>query len=254
MKGSGQPGRGQTLVMIVAPTNRGLDPAAELLEAIAYLQEELAGASVEVAVLGGDSTTITQALDRAQNRSAEHQVSEVIMVSAQTIADRSFDAWCRRVVGHWIRTRKPSFPILLAPPVARQEGYLTALTEAVRSAKEPITERTAPLLSPAWEQVPGFARHVLVCRGPRCSALGAAELASSLDEALDERGLDDDDVLVKQTGCLFPCSQGPVLVVYPDNTWYAQLTPDDVPGLVDQHLVGGVPLAGRLAPRRSQSD
>lgn len=239
----------KTLVMIVAPTNRGLEPAAELSAAIAYLQEELADAMVEVAVLGGNATTITEALDQAQDRAGDRRVSKVIMVSAQTIADRSFDAWCRRIVGHWIRTRKPAFPIFLAPPIAKQDGYLHALTEAVRAAEEPITERTAPLLSPAWEQVPGFSRHVLVCRGPRCSALGAAELASSLVGALDERGLDDDDVLVTQTGCLFPCSQGPVLVVYPDNTWYAHLTPDDVPDLVDEHLVGGEPLIGRLAPR-----
>lgn len=249
MTGS-SPGRaGQTLIMIVAPTNRGLEPAAELEEAIEYLQEELHDAVVEVAVLGGDSTTITQALNNAQDR----KVSKVIMVSAQTVADRSFDAWCRRVVGHWIRTNEPSFPILLAPPIAKQDGYRHALTEAVQAAEEPITDRTAPLLSPAWEQVPGFARHVLICRGPRCSALGAAELASSLLGALDERNLSDDDVLVTQTGCLFPCSQGPVLVVYPDNTWYARLTPGNVPDLVERHLVSGDPLPEHLAPRAGQS-
>lgn len=117
----------KTLIMIVAPTNRGLEPAAELSDVIAYLQEELSDAAVEVAVLGGDTTTITQALDGALDRTEDRRASKVIMVSAQTVADRSFDAWCRRVVGHWVRTRKPGFPVLLAPPIAQQDGYLAAL-------------------------------------------------------------------------------------------------------------------------------
>lgn len=242
------------MVLIVAPTNRGHDPAAELEAAVEHLRDQLAhdqpaGGEVLVAVLGGDTTTITEALDHARQR----RPAKVIMVSAQTVVDRGFDAWCRRVVGHWIRTRKPSFPILLAPPIARQPGYLAALTEAVGEAAEVITDRTAPLLSPAWEYVPAFARHVLVCRGPRCSAQGAAELTSALADGLAERGLGDDDVLVTLTGCLFPCNQGPVLVVHPDNTWYAHLAPADVPRLIDQHLVGGEPLRDRLAPRSSKA-
>lgn len=241
---------GPTMVMIVAPTNRGHDPGPELEAAIEHLHDHLArhrpaGGEVMVAVLGGDATTIAEGLDHARER----QPAEVIMVSAQTVTDRSFDAWCKRIVGHWIRTRQPSFPILLAPPLAHQPGYLGALTEAVDAAAEVITDRTAPLLSPAWETVPGFSRHVLVCRGPRCSAQGAAELSAALADGLAERGLGDDDVLVTLTGCLFPCNQGPVLVVYPDNSWYAQLEPSDIPRLIEEHLQASKPLTDRLAPR-----
>ena len=234
------------MIIIVAPTNRGAEPANELADAVEVLADRFGSGHVQIAVRGGDTTTICDALDRAH----DHQPAKVIMVSAQTVPDRSFDAWCRRVVGHWIRTTSPKYPILLAPSLARQPGYLGALTQAVEAADSPITGKTAPLLSPAWETVPGFGHHVLVCRGPRCSALGAGELASALATELDRRGLGDDDVLLTQTGCLFPCNQGPVLVVYPDNTWYARLAPADVPQLVEQHLVSGRVLRDRLAPRR----
>lgn len=234
-----------TTIMIVAPTNRGHEPAAELDAAVEHLQTELLPAHVQVALLGGNATTISDALDQA----LAQLTTKVIIVSAQTVIDRSFDAWCRRVVGYWIRANNPPFPVFLAPPISRQPGYLNALKESVQRADTLITHKTAPLLSPAWETVPDFNRHVLVCRGPRCSAMGAGDLAQTLNEELHHRAISEDDVLVTHTGCLFPCNQGPVLAVYPDNTWYARLTPDDVPRLVDQHLTGGQPLAELLAPR-----
>lgn len=245
------PNERSTTVLVVAPSSRGHDPAPELAEALDHLRDSLAPDAVGVAVLAGDTPSIVEALDHARTT----HPAQLILVSAQTVPDRSFDAWCRRVVGHWIRTRHPPFPILIAPSIAVQPSYSSALREAVQAARgagaqAQITDRTAPLLSPAWETVPGFTRHVLVCRGPRCSALGAGELAAALDTGLAERSLTEDDVLVTQTGCLFPCSQGPVLVVYPDNTWYAQLTPDAVPDLVREHLIEGRPLLDKLGSRR----
>lgn len=241
------------MILIVAPTDRGNDPSAELRAAIGQLKQRSLDQSdevcIEVAVLSGDTVTIGAALDRARDR----PVGKVILVSAQTVLDRSFDAWCRRVVGHWIRANNPDFPILLAPPLARQPGYLNALAEAVENAHEQITGKTAPLVSAAWEEVPGFARHVLLCRGPRCSVRGAADLARAVADGLEQRSLGDDDILMTQTGCLFPCNQGPVLVVYPDDVWYSRLAPDDVPRLIDEHLRGGRPLVDRLAPRAARS-
>jgi (2Fe-2S) ferredoxin len=45
-------------------------------------------------------------------------------------------------------------------------------------------------------------------------------------------------VLVTPCGCLGPCFDGPNAVVYPDGVWYGDLTPEDVPSLVD-HLIDG---------------
>jgi NADH:ubiquinone oxidoreductase subunit E len=66
-----------------------------------------------------------------------------------------------------------------------------------------------PFRSPAWSQITRHRRQVLVCRGPRCTAYGANQVAAALSERLAKNGLGDDDVLVTATGCLFPCNLGP---------------------------------------------
>jgi len=130
-------------------------------------------------------------------------------------------SWVRRVAGHWLREH----------PGAR-----------IELGGRPVTGNEAALHSPAWENVPGYRHHVFVCRGPRCSARGSAETSQSLAKALADRGLDDDDVLMTQTGCLFPCNHSPVLVVHPDDTWYAHIGPDETERIVDEHFVGGSPV------------
>lgn len=147
-------------------------------------------------------------------------------------------SWLRRVASHWLREYGGTRPDLtLATQIVRSldpEQLRQALGEV-----RPITDTAAGLTSPAWEQVPAFRHQVLVCRGPRCGARGADATAEALSQELMRRGLDDDDVLVTQTGCLFPCNHGPVLVVHPDNVWYGEVTTERVPAIVDQHLVQG---------------
>lgn len=137
-------------------------------------------------------------------------------------------SWLRRVAGHWRRTRSG--------------------VEVVVAGRE-VTGDEAPLTSPAWEDVPGHGHHVLVCRGPRCSARGSAATSAAIDDALRAHGLGDDDVLVAQTGCLYPCNHAPVVVVHPDDTWYGGVDAACARRIVVEHLAGGVPLVGQRLPR-----
>src|SRR5690606_414253 len=107
------------------------------------------------------------------------------------------------------------------------------------------------LESPAWEHLPGFRHHVLVCRGPRCSAKRSVDTAQALSASLDARGLSDDDVLVTQTGCLFPCNHAPVVAVHPDDVWYGPVAPQNSDRLVDDHLLAGRRLDDLRLPRVS---
>lgn len=235
-------------VIITAPTDRGSDPAAELVGALEILRKRLPDTEFRVAVLGGQSSTITVALDDAAMAGARR----VLVMSGQTLGDRKMDAWFRRVIGHWIRARAADVAtpeVHISRSLCAGAGYADLLAATVNEGGEPAGRTTAPLLSPLWEKVPAFSRHVLVCRGPRCSAHGSAETARVLTDALDERGLDDDDVLVTYTGCMFPCVQAPVVAVYPDDVWYAGLTADRVAEVVDRHLCGGEPVADWLGER-----
>lgn len=67
------------------------------------------------------------------------------------------------------------------------------------------------------------------------------------------QGLGDDDVLVTQTGCQFPCNHAPVVSVHPDNVWYGRVDAADVTGIVKQHLIGGTAVeSSRLASGRAE--
>lgn len=237
-------------VIVTAPTDRGDDPGDILAGALRMLRDRHPDTVFRTAVLGGSGPTVAIALDEAAAAGA----TDIVVVSAQTVPDRKMDAWFRRVIGHWLREHGTTAPtIRLAPPLSDTANYADLLDTAISGPTAPARTTTAPLTSPAWDEVPGFARHVLVCRGPRCSARGGPEAAAALDAALEQRGLGDDDVLVTQTGCLFPCSQAPVVAVYPDDTWYAGVTADRVDRVVDQHLVAGRPVSEWAGARRART-
>lgn len=234
-----------TWVIVTAPTDRGGDVAAA---GLAELRRRRPDWTVRTAVLGGPGPTVTRVLDEASAAGAER----IVLCSGQTLADRKMQAWFRRVVGHWLRERNGSAPdVRIAGELADGAGFADLLEAAVDGPTTAASSRTAPLCSPLWDEVPGFRRHVLVCRGPRCSALGGAEAQAALDAELRRRDLGDDDVLVTVTGCLFPCSQAPVLVVYPDDAWYSGADATRVPRIVDEHLVGGRVVEELLGRRRS---
>jgi 3-hydroxy-5-methyl-1-naphthoate 3-O-methyltransferase len=93
-----------------------------------------------------------------------------------------------------------------------------------------------------------FRYHAFVCTQekaegvPCCSVAGSFRLLDALHRELGAQRLAD-DVQVSSCGCLGICDSGPVMIVYPDGTWYTKLTPDDVPEIVSSHLVGGTKVA-----------
>ncbi|SKB04601.1 (2Fe-2S) ferredoxin domain-containing protein [Aeromicrobium choanae] len=187
----------------------------------AQLDELGAAIGATVAYLQQGAPALVDELDRL----ADGGVSRIRLVRAPVGATTPARSWLRRVAAHWVRER-PGTEVLVAGRA--------------------VTGREAPLQSPAWESVPAHRHHVLVCRGPRCTARGAAQTASALADTLAERGLGDDEVLVTQTGCLFPCNHAPVVVVHPDDTWYGQVDHERARQLVDDHLLAGTVLPGVL--------
>ncbi|HCR38495.1 MAG TPA: NADH-quinone oxidoreductase subunit NuoF [Synergistaceae bacterium] len=83
-----------------------------------------------------------------------------------------------------------------------------------------------------------YRAHVLVCKGTGCTASGAGSVYDALKRELDRRGLDKEVMLV-ETGCHGMCEMGPIVVVYPEGSFYCRVTPEDVPELVEEHLYKG---------------
>ncbi len=86
--------------------------------------------------------------------------------------------------------------------------------------------------------MPIYRSHVLVCGGTPCVLKGAKTLKDLLNKELNRYNLAD-EIRVVETGCLGPCDEGPVIVVYPEGTMYSRLQPSDIPRIVQSHLLKG---------------
>lgn len=83
-----------------------------------------------------------------------------------------------------------------------------------------------------------FRAHVLVCAGTNCSLKGNKAVQDRLVREVAKRGLAE-EIKIVETGCFGLCEQGPTVVIYPEGVLYCRVTPDDVPDLVEEHLLKG---------------
>ncbi len=83
-----------------------------------------------------------------------------------------------------------------------------------------------------------FRSHVLVCRGTGCSSSNSAQIKERFIEKIKEVNLDN-EVQVISTGCFGLCAVGPVVIVYPEGSFYARMTVDRVDEIVEEHLLKG---------------
>ncbi len=79
---------------------------------------------------------------------------------------------------------------------------------------------------------------VSICAGAGCMASGAGEVIAAFKSEIEKQGLQA-DVNTRETGCPGFCERGPVVVIYPDEICYLQVTPEDVPEIVSQTLREG---------------
>ncbi len=84
----------------------------------------------------------------------------------------------------------------------------------------------------------GYRKQVLVCGGTGCQSSGSKKVLEALEDELKIQGIDS-EILVVRTGCFGLCSLGPIMIVYPEGTFYAQATPDGVRRVVKEHLKEG---------------
>ncbi len=86
-----------------------------------------------------------------------------------------------------------------------------------------------------------YERHVLVCGGTGCTSSGSPKLIAKLEEEFAAKGLTDKVQIVK-TGCFGLCERGPIMIVYPEGSFYSRVELDEIPRIVDEHLIGGNPV------------
>lgn len=91
--------------------------------------------------------------------------------------------------------------------------------------------------------------HVFVCMNRRpeghprgsCQAVGSGPILEAFAGEMEKRGLFE-QIFVTGTFCMGPCDMGPIVVVYPEGTWYGKVQAGDVGEIVEKHLLGGEPV------------
>ncbi|MBQ9066296.1 MAG: NAD(P)H-dependent oxidoreductase subunit E, partial [Clostridia bacterium] len=97
-----------------------------------------------------------------------------------------------------------------------------------------------------------YRSHVLVCGGTGCASSGSGQILENFKTQIAEKGLSD-EVAVVQTGCHGLCALGPIVVVYPEAVFYSQVTAEDVPEIVSEHLLKGR-IVDRLVYKEESED
>ncbi len=106
-------------------------------------------------------------------------------------------------------------------------------------------------------------RHVFVCNGKSCSAVGSAAVKKAFEEQLEEKNLrygkaskgrnPEGTILLTDCGSMGFCSIGAAVLVYPEGIWYAQVRAEDVPEIIEEHLENGK-IVERLALKEMPHD
>jgi len=83
-----------------------------------------------------------------------------------------------------------------------------------------------------------FRSHVLICGGTGCTSSKSPEIKACMEKELAAKGLDN-EVKIVTTGCFGLCALGPIMIIYPEGTFYSMVKPEDVPEIVEEHLLKG---------------
>ena len=85
-----------------------------------------------------------------------------------------------------------------------------------------------------------MSRQVLVCQNRTCLKQGAAKILAALEDATVP------DTVIKKSGCLGQCGNGPMVLVLPEETWYSRVQLSGVKAIAERHLRQGQPVRGML--------
>ena len=80
-------------------------------------------------------------------------------------------------------------------------------------------------------------KHILVCRGTGCTSSKSPKIIEELNKAIKENNLEN--VKVIQTGCFGLCAKGPIVIIRPEDTFYAMVKAEDCKEIINTHLIEG---------------
>ena len=81
-------------------------------------------------------------------------------------------------------------------------------------------------------------KNILICGGTGCTSSGSTSLRQALESELAAKGIAD-EIKIVTTGCFGLCALGPIMIVYPEGTFYSMVKVEDIAEIVESHLIEG---------------
>ncbi len=80
-------------------------------------------------------------------------------------------------------------------------------------------------------------KHILVCQGTGCTSSKSPQILEKFKKIIEEKGIKN--VRVIKTGCFGLCAKGPIVIIRPEDTFYAMVTPEDCEEIIQSHIIEG---------------
>lgn len=195
------------------------------------------------------------------DRLAAEGARQALVIPVAFPADPSLSAWLAGALSAW-RTQQADqpwadFDLRIGPPVEQFLDVATAVSQAIASPPaqlKPVAEVRPSMGKAGWSDVPEHARQVFFCLGARCAhrrALPLYQHMRALMKNIRPLNAGPQRTMCVRTGCLYPCNQGPLLIVQPDGVWYGGLDEAVLTRIVDEHLLGGRPVQEAIVHRQN---
>jgi (2Fe-2S) ferredoxin/sirohydrochlorin ferrochelatase len=234
-------------------------------EAALALAERIRQASPDHVVAHGFMTYLAPTVPGAFAELVAGGATEVVAVPMFAHTERMVTSSIPRAM-LWMRRRHPHVPIRAAPNLGLvpgvEEVVLRAASDAAELSSRKMPEDKADWKRRGWRTKPFTReRRAFICTSTYCTEVGATDMLAKVKAQLAAAGYADyeprpSDLNIQATrsACLSLCGIAPVMVVYPEGTWYGRFDEQQLERIVDEHLIGGCPVKELALPPRSVSD
>ena len=244
-------------VAVVLLGRGGIGEAAkvELNALVAGVQQALGArdGSVVAAFVDRVAPSLPEALDALVQAAAARQTAfaTIVIVPVFVPDEPALRRWLHKVALRWRASAHAAVPpprLVFGSPLLQTDGLAALLAGKIDSSKL-IADRADETGAnwqkdpKAWSEVPAHQHHVLWCTGPRCAAKGALGLWHRLGQVVHQHPVLSKQVMLLQTGCQYPCNHGPLMIVYPEGSWYGRMDEASLAPVLISHVVDGVPNA-----------
>lgn len=167
----------------------------------------------------------------------------VLVVPCAVPTDPTMSTWLAGALAAWRESNGKELDLRIAPPVETfldLEGAILSACAASDEKIRPVAQIKPSMGKPGWTHIPEHGRQIFFCLGARCAHRGALPLYQHLRQSMKaERALASGPrrVMCARSACLYPCNQGPLMIVHPEGIWYGGLDKAAITKIVNQHLL-----------------